>query len=367
MKRPKEEQKPWSTRVPSYFRLSGKEKITFFKYLGVMTEAGVPLEKSLIAIHNQSRSLVMHRALHIMLNDVASGEFLSTSLRKMPHIFDNLLVNLVEVGENSGTLTDSLLRISDYLEKARELKQKVRAALLYPLIVISGTFLITLYLLFVLLPQITPLFVSLNVELPWTTRFILALSNFLLSYGVFVLGGMLVFGIGFVFLLRIPSFRYAVDLVLLKLPIVGSLVAKTQITQFSRIIATLLTSGIVIVDAFKIASESVSNRVYRRSLTTIASSIQEGSSVSSYLEHESALFPPFVTQMVSVGEETGKLDESFLYIAGFSEKEVDDATKNLTTVLEPFLMILVGILVGFIAISIITPIYQLTQGIQTSR
>src|SRR3989344_5056177 len=161
-----EDPQHWSTKLPLLSRLSTKEKIAFFKYLAVMTEAGLPLEKGLLAIHTQSRSLVMHRILHRMLTDVTSGEFLSSSLKKMSHIFDPMLTSLVEVGENSGTLTATLFRISEHLEKSHELRSKVRGALMYPLIVVVATGGITAYLLFVLLPQITPLFKTLRVEIP---------------------------------------------------------------------------------------------------------------------------------------------------------------------------------------------------------
>lgn len=361
----KEEKKPWSTKMPLFARISAKERIGFFRYLGIMTESGVPLEKSIATIHSQTRSTAMHRALHIMLADAAAGEFLSTSLKKMPHLFDALIIQLVGVGEESGTLTQTFLHISEYLDKARDLRGKITAALLYPIIVVIGTLGIALYMLFVLLPQLRPLFTSLNVKLPWTTRVVLTVSTFVIDKWPFLLIGVIVAAIILSLLLRVKKFRYAVDWLMIRLPIFGPVVVKTQITEFSRIISTMLKSGINIVEAFKIASEAINNRVYRRSLKQIASSIQEGQSISTYLLKEHRLFPPFVSQMVSVGEETGRLDESFLYLANFSEKEVDDATKNLTTLLEPLLMVGIGIMVGFIAISIITPIYQLTTGIST--
>lgn len=334
-----------------------------FKYLGIMAESGVPLEKSLIAIHRQARSRALHRALHIMLADVSAGEFISTSLQKMPRFFGGLVTQLVAVGEESGTLTESFLRVSEYLEKARDLQNKIRAALLYPVIVLVGTLGVAVYMLFVLMPQLQPLFASLNVNLPWTTRAVLSVSAFLTEQGLFLFIGAVVLMVSSYFLLRVKKVHYVLDMFLLQIPVLGTLIKKAQITQFSRVIATLLKSGIVIVEAFKIAGAVVSNRVYQNALRKIASSIQEGGSVATYLEQEQKLFPSFVSQMVGVGEETGRLDESFLYLANFSEREVDDATKNLTTVLEPLLMVVIGLFVGFIAISIVTPIYSLSQGI----
>ena len=358
-----EDPNTWSTKLPALSRLSTKEKISFFKYLAVMTESGLPLEKGLLALHSQARSQLMHRLLHRMLTDVTSGEFLSASLKKMPHIFDPMLTSLVEVGENSGTLTATLFRISEHLEKSNELRSKVRGALVYPLIVVVATGGITAYLLFVLLPQITPLFKTLDVEIPWTTRTVVFISEFgLHNYAWVGLGVAAIVG-GFMLAIRIPLFRYFIHLFLIKIPIFGPLNRKVQITQFSRIVGTLIKSGITVVEAFQIASNAMTNLVFRKALSVIASELQGGESISKYMEAHRSLFPPFITQMITMGEETGKLDESFLFISTFSEREVDDTTKTLTTVLEPLLMLLIGGLVGFIAIAIITPIYSLTSGI----
>jgi type IV pilus assembly protein PilC len=364
MLREGDDPKKWSTRISPFFRLSAKDKIIFFKYLAVMTEAGIPLERALIAIHNQSNSTVLHRVLHVMLNDTASGEFLSTSLKKMPHLFDMLLTNLITVGETSGTLTSALFRISEHLEKTKELRSKIRSAFLYPSIVITGTLLTTAYMLFVLLPQLLPLFSSLNVELPWITKMVIAVSSFLLANGLWIFLTVVAVVIVFLLLTRIEKVHYAVDFLILRIPLVGVMIRKVQVTLFSRILSTLLMSGTSIVEAFTIASTSLNNRVYRKALSIIGSTIQEGESISSYLAKHSDLFSPLVTQMVSVGEETGKLDESFDFVAKFTEKELDDATKTLTTVLEPLLMVFIGALVGVVAIAIITPIYSLTQGLQ---
>lgn len=358
-----ENPKQWSTKISPFFRIGYKEKLTFFKYLAVMTQAGIPLERSLVAIHNQTKSVVMHRVLHTMLNDVASGEFLSSSLKKMPNLFDPLFTNLVTVGETSGTLTDSLFRIAEHLEKTHELQSKVRGAFLYPAIVLMGTLGTTGYMLFVLLPQLLPLFTSLNVKLPLATRIVIAASDFLIGDGWMIVLGLVIFGVGGFFAMRVERIHYRVDDFLLRIPILGTLIRKVQVALLSSILATLLKSGTTIVESFTITSNSLKNRVYRKVLATIATSIQEGETVSRYLAKRPHLFPPFITQMVSVGEETGKLEESFEFISNFSEREVDDATKTLTTVLEPLLMIFIGAVVGLVAIAIITPIYSLTQGL----
>jgi len=365
IKNKSEDPRTWAeTKIPFLSRLSAKDKIVFFKYLAVMIDAGTPLEKGLIAIHNQTRSNLMHRILHIILTDVASGEFLSTSLKKMPQLFDPMSISLITVGENSGTLSQSLLRIGEQIEKSQELKHKIQGALLYPIIVVVATSAIAAYLLLVLLPQITPLFASLNVEIPWTTRVVVVASSFALHSGVFLLLGLIALIAAGIFLLRIPKIHFLLDTILLKMPVVGPLIKQVQIAQFARILGTLLKSGVTIIEALEIAGTALSNTVYQQTLLAMSREIQNGSSISTHLFSKKNLFPPFITQMISMGEETGKMDESFLFVASFAEREVDDATKTLTTVLEPLLMLAIGGLVGFIAIAIITPIYQLTSGIK---
>jgi type II secretory pathway component PulF len=245
------------------------------------------------------------------------------------------------------------------------LNGKIRTALLYPGIVVLATGGITAYLLFVLLPQITPLFTSMNLTLPLPTRIIIWASDGALAYWHVILGTMLVTVVSFFVLLKsVKSFRFAMHALSLRLPVFGSLLRKIYVAQFAQILGTLLKSGITIIDAIKIAAEAMNNDVYRKVLQEMAEGLQQGASLSTHFTKHQLLFPPLVSQMISVGEETGKLDESFLFISKFSEREVDEATKNLTTILEPLLMLVIGGMVGFIAIAIISPIYQLTKGVQ---
>ena len=360
-----EDPKTWKTDLPALSRLSIKEQVALFKYLGVMIDAGIPLERALMAIHGQTRSMLMHRVLHRLVNDITSGEFLSSGLRKMPQIFDKMLVGLVEAGENSGTLAPSLFRISENLEKSQALNGKIRTALLYPGIVVLATGGITADLRFVLLPQITPLFTSMNLTLPLPTRIIIAASDGALAYWQYIVGGLILVVVSFFTLLKsVKPFRFFMHGAALRLPVFGSLLRKVYVAQFAQILGTLLKSGITIIDAIKIAAEAMNNDVYRKVLQEMAEGLQQGASLSTHFTQHRLLFPPLVTQMISVGEETGKLDESFLFISKFSEREVDEATKSLTTVLEPLLMLVIGGMVGFIAIAIISPIYQLTKGVQ---
>jgi type IV pilus assembly protein PilC len=281
----------------------------------------------------------------------------------MPHVFDKITASLVSVGENSGTLTQELARIAEHLDKARELRTKILTALLYPVILVAGTLGVTVYMLFVLIPQLLPLFESLDVDLPFATKVVIAISEVLTSHGLLILVGSVAAVVAFVLLLRLARFRFAMERAILATPFIGDMYLKVQVAQFARIIGTLLAAGLTIVEAMAIAADSTPNLVYQAALREIAAEIQEGRSVSSYLAKHSALFPPFITQMIGVGEETGTLDDTFLFVAEFAEREVDDMTKVLATTLEPLLMIVMGGIVGFIAIAVITPIYRLTEGL----
>lgn len=207
----------WSaTDIPRVLFLSSKEKMFLAKYLAVMLKAGIPLDKSLLAIDNQATSASLHKILHVVMTDVQSGEFLSTSLKKFPRQFDSLFVNMVTVGEESGTLSDALSRLAAHIEKVRALRAKIRGATLYPLIVVAGTLATAAYLVLVLLPQLVPLFLSLNIELPWTTRLVLGSSMFLTEQWPLVLAGLAVLAGAAAILLRVQKTRYAVDFLLLK-------------------------------------------------------------------------------------------------------------------------------------------------------
>lgn len=365
MAKPQTETKPWSTKIRLLDRMSSKERMILFRHLAAMIEAGVPLEKGLLAIHEQTRSSSFHRILHTLIKDLDSGENLSSSMKKMPRVFSDLVVNLISVGEKTGTLSDALVRISDHFEKSSELKKKVLSALIYPLIVVFGTVGTVAYLVFVLLPQITPLFISMNVELPVSTRFVIRSAEIITAYWLWLFI-FFIFGIvAFYFLMKTERFRYGFHFLVLSVPLVNTLIKKIQVARFSQMLGVLLASGVSVVPAFKIAARSLEHPVYRRSLEKIATSIQGGENIGPYLQLHSSLFSPLVTQMVSVGEETARLDKSFLFIAKFTEQEIDEVIKVLTTLLEPILMIIIGGLVGFVALAVITPIYQLTSGIGT--
>jgi type IV pilus assembly protein PilC len=357
------EKRKKKSRKYRFLRLRTKEKVMFAKHLSVMLDAGIPLREALEVIEDQVSSKSLRIIIHIMIKDLTDGFTLSSSLSKFPHAFKPFSVNIVRVGEASGTLSNALRYQSDQLQKSHELQGKIRAALFYPLIIFVGAIGIASYLSFYILPKLIPLFRSLNITLPITTRVLLASSEFIVDKWFIVVIGTILFFALIIFLYRIRSIKYFVHRTTLYIPVLGRLVISIQVSFFTRILGTLLMSGVQIVQAIKVTSESTSNLVYKRALARVARNVERGEAITEELVKNQHLFPRITTGMVKVGDRTGKLAESLMTAADFSEREVDDLTKSLSTLIEPLTLLLVGALVGFIALSIVTPIYQLTQGV----
>ena len=328
-----------------------------------MLNAGIPLHETLEVLNDQIASPSLQYVLGVALADLADGLPLHNSIAKFPKLFDTFFTNALAVGESSGTLSSTMEYLATQLEKSEELHGKVRSALIYPLIVFFGAVGIAIYLAFFLLPKILPLFLSLNVKLPATTRALLASSTWLSTRWPWAMLAILLTILGAWLLLRIAKIRYAMSTFFLYLPIFGTLIKNIQMAKFSRILGTLLSSGVTIVAALQITAESTDHPVYKRALEKIARSMEGGETVSSVLHIHPKLFSRTAVSMIGIGERTGKLSESLLSLAQFTEREIDVTTQNLSILIEPITLLLVGLLVGFVALSIITPIYEITQGI----
>jgi type IV pilus assembly protein PilC len=361
----KVEKKPiiWPSKK-MLFGIPIKEKIFFAKHLSVMTNAGIPLREALGVIRDQTRLKRFQEVLVQVLVSVENGQYLSDSLALFPRIFDHLFINLVRVGEESGKLSENLNYIAIQLERSDAVKKKVRGALIYPAIIMIGTFGVTGFLTFVTLPQLLPIFVSLKVKLPPTTQFLFDASVFMRKNALLILLGLAVVITGTRVLFINTKVKFFLHHLLLNIPIFGPLIKNAQITRLSQVLATLLSAGVDVTRALDITAASVSNLVYRRELKSAAEELRrQGVNIADCLNKNVNIFPPVVIQMIRVGEKTGKLDESFRYIADFFNKEIDDTVNNMTSIIEPVLLLVMGIIVGFVAVSVITPIYKLTEGV----
>ncbi len=342
-------------------RLSLKEHIQFIKQLAVLLRAGVPILASLRMVKEQSKSKTMIAIMDAVIKDVENGQYLAGALKKFKKIFGELTINIIAIGEMSGNLSNNLDHLALTLKKKQALHRKIIGASVYPIFIVIATLVIAIVLTVFIFPKILPVFKSLNYDLPWTTKFLIFVNLALRNYGALIAVLLALGMVGFTLLWEIKSFRFWFQTLLLRTPFLGRVMQTYNSTGIFRTLGLLLNSGVTVVQSFQIVSETTLNLVYKKELTVIAENIMKGESISANMNKNSAVFPLAAAQMIAVAETTGKLSETFSYLANVYEEELDETTKNLSTMVEPMLLVFMGVLVGFIAISIITPIYGITQ------
>ncbi|MFZ2523101.1 MAG: type II secretion system F family protein [Minisyncoccia bacterium] len=346
----------------SFGKLALKEQIFFIKRLSFLIKAGIPILESLNIINDQTKRGPYKNILDSVISDVSNGQYLSTSLAKHKNSFGDFTINIIGFGEATGILSDNLEYLAEELRKKQELRKKIIGSLVYPIIVLLATFAITGFLMLFLFPKITPIFLSIGATLPLSTRVVMKISIFLKNYGsIVLLTTISITVLIFTLLKKSERFHYLFDSLILKTPVLGEMVRQYNLSNSTRTIGLLLKSGISISEAIPITSKTLSNLVYKKEFEKIAERISKGEQMSVYLKSRPRLFPDISTQIISVGERSGNLSNSLIYLSQMYEAEIEDFTKNLSNMIEPFLMIFMGLLVGFIAISIITPIYSITQ------
>ncbi len=346
---------------PRLLHFGAQEQSHLAKRLAMILRSGVPLLSALSMLdtgaNSRSGSYIVRR-LH---RDIADGKSLSVALSSCG-VFGPFPVTIVKIGESSSSLQQSLEYLADELKKKQALKKKMIGALLYPLIIICATFGISTALTTYIFPKILPVFKSFKHQLPLSTRILIALSDFLLHDGLLLLVALVVISIIAVFVLRIERVAAVRDAFVLRLPVLGTLTRAYNLANLSRTLGLLLRTETGIVHALEITAESMGNLAYRRVLLEMAQYAARGERISAAME-KSGLFPPLYGQMLRAGEETGNLAVSFSYLSEVYEEEINDLSRNLTTLLEPILMLVMGVIVGFIAISIIAPVYGITQNL----
>ena len=333
----------------------------FARNLEVMIRSGMQILQSLEILKKQSKSRAFIKVMDSLIFDIKNGHFLSAGLEKYRNIFGDFFINLIRVGEASGTLSENLKYLYEELKKKDELHKKIKGAMAYPVVIFMATIGITSIMIFIIFPKILPVLTSINVELPFVTRAFIYLSQFLIKYGYAVGLGIAGLFIGLFLLLRIPKVKFAWHQLLVGMPAVDNMVRAVNIISFSRTLGLLLKSGIKIVEALEITANTLGNLVYRKEIMRVAEGVRKGDPMSKYFTENAKLFPPIFSQMVLVGENTGKLDESILFLAEYYESELDEATKSLSNILEPIMLLVMGMIVAFVALAIITPIYKITE------
>ena len=329
----------------------------------MMLQSGMPILTSLGMLEHESHTLLLKRITESLINDVASGVSLSSALHKYPRSFDTFCINMITVGEVSGTLPLNLEYIAKELKKKHELRKQIVGALLYPLIIILATVAITTFLILYIFPKILPIFTSLHVELPLSTRILISLSDFLKAEWYIVCIFVVLSVLAYPRLRNIYTFRYATDSLLIRLPIFGRLGIFYNLSNILRTLGLLLQYHVPITQALHITAESTNHVVYRKILEDAVTGVTQGQLLSLQLQSHHLVFPPLCISMIQAGEATGNLSTTLEYVSAMYEADMHNWTKNLTTVLEPVLMLAMGLCVGFIAVSIITPIYGITQNL----
>ena len=348
-----------------FTRVSLAERILFVKHMSMMIHSGMTEVESLRLIRSQIRSKGFLKILDDVIGNIENGQSLSSALSHYRHIFGDLFINIIKIGEISGTLSENMDYLALEMRKSQALRSKVRGALIYPAVILMATIGVVGGLIFFILPKILPIFKSLKVELPFTTRALMFVSESLQTH-YFIIGGVILAVIIIIFVLRsIPATRYMMHRVLLSTPIFGNISIGFNMANMTRILGMLLKSGEKIVQAVSITADASSNLVYKKALEEAVVEIQKGKTLYVFFEEREKLFPPTVSRMIEVGEKTGNLDNNLAYLAEFYENEVDEVTKNLSGILEPILLVVMGVAVGFVALAIITPIYGITQGLKT--
>jgi type IV pilus assembly protein PilC len=335
------------------------DKMMFAKHLSVMIKAGMPLDESLDTLMQQS-SPPLAKRLKKILADVRQGNPLSGALRKHSRVFDTMFINMVAAGEIGGKLEENLEIVALQQSKNHALRSKIKAAMLYPTVVFFAILGLIAVISAFVLPKLIGFFTTLNATLPVSTKILIGSSTFFVDNWAPLFLSIIVFLIALKLMSRFPASRFVLHNIILRLPIFGGISKNMNLAIFCRSLGSLLNSGITIDQALKIVAETVTNDLYNKRITILHHQLLQGKSLSEILSRDKH-FPLLISRMSKVGERSGTLAETLDYLADFYENEVDTVTKNLSTMLEPALLVTIGLTVGFVAMSIINPIYELTS------
>lgn len=348
-----------SLSIPFLGGVSLAEKMFFTRNLEVMVGAGISLPRAIIVLNSQSKSKKFKTALLDISEEITRGKNFSDSLKKYPNIFSELFQNMVKVGEETGTLEEALKTLTQQMEKEHELRSKIKGAMIYPAVIICAMIGIGILMLIMVVPNLAKTFEELNIELPLTTKLVISLGTFLAQKWFFAI----LIVIAFFFLLRLilktKTGKRAIDKLVLKIPIISSIVKKTNSAYTARSLGSLFSSGVPIARALEVVSRALGNIYFQEAISDAAEKVRKGIKLSEALRPYENIYPTIVIQMIEVGEETGETSDILKRLADFFEEEVSNSTKNLSAVIEPVLMLIIGGAVGFFAISMIQPIYSI--------
>lgn len=348
------------SKFPMFSGVSLKDKMMFAHYLGVMLSSGLSLPKSLDVISNQSKNRKFKKVLESLSEDVKMGNSLANSLVKHP-IFDELSVNMIRVGEVGGNLEEALGLLADQLEKEHTLLSRVRGAMYYPAVIMLVMIGVGIAMMMYVVPKLTTIFSDIQTSLPFSTRMIIVVSNYMSEHQFIVLSGIAALVTALIFFFKSRVGKKAASVVFFRAPIIKNVVIKVNNARFARIYSSLTKSGVSVVESLRIISRTLTNETYRKSFQEISEEVEKGKAIHESLAKYPRIFPVLTVQMMEVGEETGKTTDVLLNLAKFYEGEISQITKNLSSIIEPVLMVIIGTAVGFFAISMILPMYSVME------
>lgn len=350
----------WNARLGT---VKEYDKVLFARNLGAMLGAGLALARALAVLERQLKNPRLSRVIAQIAADVRRGDTLHQALAKSPNIFSRLFIAMVRAGEEGGDLSGSLATIADQMERMYQLKRKIRSALMYPAVVVVAIFGIGAFMMINVVPTLAQTFSEMGAELPASTQLIITISNVLVEYTVLALLGIIVF-VGATYMgARTATGKRVKDMIFLHMPLISPMVREVNAARTSRTLASLLSSGVDVLASLEIVGEVVQNTYFRKVIEAARHGVSQGQPLSAAFSRREDLYPAFVGEMMAVGEETGEVTEMLKRLAVFYEDEVDRKTKDLSTIVEPLLMVFIGGAVGFFAISMISPIYQLSENI----
>jgi type IV pilus assembly protein PilC len=345
--------------ISGIFSIPLKEKMIFCRHLAVMISSGLSISRALKDLGEQERNKGFQKIIFILGEDVKKGLSLADAMTKHPQAFDKVFISMVKVGETGGSLDEILNILSIQLEKDHKLISKVRGALIYPAIIVSVMIIIGILMMMFVVPKITQVFDEFGADLPFLTKMMIAISDFMASQILLTLGIIFVIIGSTFFFYKSPAGKVFFHKIFLKLPVINILIIKLNSARFSRILSSLLESGVSLVESLKITSDTLGNYYFKTAIKEASEDVQKGKALSEILSQKNTPFPFLVVNMLKVGEETGKTPDVLKKLASFYEEEVEQTTQNLSSVIEPVLMVVVGIAVAIFAIAIIKPIYSL--------
>ncbi|MCK5084995.1 MAG: type II secretion system F family protein [Candidatus Pacebacteria bacterium] len=340
-------------------RVSTIDKMLFTRHLGVMLKAGLSFSRATTVLAEQTENVYFKEILESVREDIQKGNQLASSLAKYPKVFDDLFVNMIRVGEIGGNLEEVLDILYLQLKKEHELTSRVKGAMTYPAVIIFAMVVIGVLMMIFVVPSLLAIFTETGAELPASTKMIVFVSDSFQNHGLLILAGFIAFVFLFLKIIKTKSGKRKFDFTLLHLPAIGKIVSKINMARFSRTLSSMIASGVSIVKALDIISKTLGNTYYKDSIKDACQEVQKGVSLSEVIRRYDKLFYPLMINMIEVGEETGTLQETLKQVSEFYEDEVEQVTANMSSIIEPVLMLVIGGAVGFFAISMIQPMYSI--------